>query len=253
VNKCNREQVPILEDLPLSFGEDEGNIQGHRLGSPRQKRFFLKNKRLPMYNFPLVEYIYQYYIYNRNIPPTDRWGIGGMRASQFHLLDVPVANFQSIGSCDYTAHKLRSADDQSFRNVEPRNNFVWFCVDEPPRGDVGDLQPAQIVRILRLHDGQWKRCVVLLRELQLENQGVGLPSNGLLRVSCKVFRRNQADIVVVNFKSVWAAAHLIRIHCTRYYYVINNIDLVMFNNFWPKPPEAEGGMQTDDDNGRQEE
>jgi hypothetical protein len=29
VNKCNQEQVPIAENLPLSFRENEGNIQVH--------------------------------------------------------------------------------------------------------------------------------------------------------------------------------------------------------------------------------
>jgi hypothetical protein len=58
VNKCNREQVPIPENLPLSFREDEGNIQVRGLQSPRRKGFFVKNERLPMYNFPLMEYIY---------------------------------------------------------------------------------------------------------------------------------------------------------------------------------------------------
>jgi tRNA nucleotidyltransferase/poly(A) polymerase len=57
VNKCNREQVPIPENLPLSFREDEGNIQVRVLRSPRRKGFFVKNERLPMYKFPLVEYI----------------------------------------------------------------------------------------------------------------------------------------------------------------------------------------------------
>jgi len=98
-----------------------------------------------------------------------------------------------------------------------------------------------------------KRCVVLLRELQLENQGVCLPSNGLLSVSDKVIRRNQADFVVVNIKCVWAAGHLVGIPATIYYYVNNTIDQVMFNRFWPKPPEAEGDMQTDDDTARPEE
>jgi len=200
-----------------------------------------------MYNFPLVEYIYRYYRYDLNIPTADRRSIGGMRATQFNLLDVPVANFQPFAGCDSSAHKMHSTDDQWFRNVERRNDFVWFRVDEPPQGDVGDLCPAQPVRILQLQDGLRKRCVVLLQEFQLENQGVCVPSNGLLRVSHKVFRRNQADLVVVNIKCVWVGAHLICIPYTRYYYVNNTIDLVMFNRFWPKPPEVEGDMQTDDD------
>jgi hypothetical protein len=176
-----------------------------------------------------------------------------MRATQFNLLDVPVPNFHSFRGCDSTAHKLCCTDDKSFRNAEPRNDFVWFRVDDLPKGDVGDSRPAQLVRILWLQDGLRKRCVVLLRKLQLENQGVCLPSNGLLSVFDKVFRRNQADLVIVNIKCVWAAAHLIRIPGTRYYYVNNSIDLVMFNRFWPKPLEAEGDMQTDDDAARPEE
>jgi len=47
--------------------------------------------------------------------------------------------------------------------------------------------------------------------------------------------------------------HLIRIPGTRYYYVNNSMDLVMFNRFWPKPPEAGGDMQTEDDAARPEE
>ena len=157
VNKCNREQVPIPEDLPLSFREDEGNIQVRGLRSPRRKGFFVKNECLPMYNFPLVEYIYRFYGYDLNIPTANRKGIGGMRATQFNLLDVTVANFQSFGGCDSTAHKLRCTDDQSFRNAEPRNDFVWFRVDEPPKGDVGDLRPAQLLRIPQQQDGQRMR------------------------------------------------------------------------------------------------
>jgi len=253
VNKCNREQVLILEDLPFSFHEDEGNIQVRGLQSPRRKGFFAKNERLPMYNIPLIEYIYRYYRYDLNLPTANRTGIGGICATLFNLLDVLVANSQSLGGCDSTAHELRCTDHQSFRNAEPRNNFVRFRVDEPPKGGVGDLRPLQLVRILRLQDGQRKRYVVLLRELQLENQGDCLPSNGLLRVSDKVFHRNQADFVVVNIECVWAAAHLIRIRCTRYYYVNKTIDLVMLNRFWPTPLEAEGDMQTDNDDARPEE
>jgi hypothetical protein len=103
-----------------------------------------------------------------------------MCANQFNFLDIPVANFQSFGSCDPNAHKLRCTDNQSFRNAEPQSDFVWFRVDEPPKGDVEDLRPAQHVRILQLQDGLRKRCIVLLRELQLDNDGICLPSNGLL-------------------------------------------------------------------------
>jgi len=125
-------------------------------------------------------------------------------------------------------------------------------VDQPPKGDVGDLYLAHHVRILRLQDGLQQGCVVLLRELQLENQGVCLPSNGLLRVSNNAFGRKQANHILFNIKFAGAAAHLSRIPGTTYYYVNNTIDPVMFNRFWPKPPEAEGDMQTDDDTARPE-
>ena len=124
VNKCNRKQVPILEDSPVSFPEDEGNIQVHGLRSPSRKGFFVKNERLAMYNFPLVGCIYRYYRYDLDIPTADRRGFGGMHATQFNHLDVPVANFQCFGSCDSTAHKSRCTDDQTFRNAERRNDFV---------------------------------------------------------------------------------------------------------------------------------
>ena len=56
--------------------------------------------------------------------------------------------------------------------------------------------------------------------------------------------------MVVNIKRIWAAVPLIRIPGTKYYYVTNTIDLVRFNCFWPKPLEAEGDIETDDENAR---
>ena len=109
------------------------------------------------------------------------------------------------------------------------------------------------MRILQLQEDLRKRCIVLFRELQLENQGLCLSTNALFRVSDKVFCRNQADLVVVNIKCVWAAKHLILIPRTRYYYVNNTINLLMFNCVWPKPPEAEVDMHTNDDTARPEE
>ena len=206
-----------------------------------------------MYNFPLVEYIYWYYRYDLNIPTADRRGIGWMCDTQYNLFDIPVANLQSFGSCDSTAHKLCCTDDQSFHDAYPPNDSVWFWIDEPLKRDVGDLWLANLVTILLLKHGLQMRCVALLWELQLENQGVYLPSSGLLRVSNKVFRWNQADLVVVTIKCEWAAAHLICIPGTRYCYVYITIGLVIFNRFWPKPPEAEGDMQTVNDTARPEE
>jgi len=80
-----------------------------------------------------------------------------MCPTQFNLLDVPVGNFQSFGGCDSTAQKLRCTDDQSFRSAEPWNDCLWFRVDKPPKGDVGDLRLAQLVRIVRLQDSLWMR------------------------------------------------------------------------------------------------
>jgi len=176
-----------------------------------------------------------------------------MFAAQFNLLNVPVANFQSFRGCDSTARTLRYTDDQSFPNTEPWSDFVLFRIDERPNGDVVDSRLAGLVRILQRQDGLRKRCVVRLRVLQLENQGDCLLSNGLPGVYDKVFRRKQADYVVLYMKCIWEAAHLIHIPGTRFNYVNNTIDLVMFNHFWPKPPEADGDMQTDDDTARPEE
>jgi hypothetical protein len=120
-----------------------------------------------------------------------------MRPTQFNLLDVLVSNFQSFGGSDSSANMLSYTDDQWFRNAEHWKDFAWFRVDEPPIGDIGDLRSSQLVRILWLQEGLQKRCVVPLWELQLENQGVCLPSNGLLKVSDRVFHQNQADLVVV--------------------------------------------------------
>jgi len=142
VNKCNREQVPIPENLPISFREDEGNIQVRGLRSTGRKGLFVKNECLPMYNFPLVEYMYRYYRYDLHIPTADKRSIGGIHATQFNLLNVLVANFQSFSGCDSTAHNWCCTDNQSFHNAEPRNDFVWFRVNELLKGDVGDLRPA---------------------------------------------------------------------------------------------------------------
>jgi len=254
INKCNREQLPITEDLPLNYREDEGNIQSCGLQSPRRRGFFGKKEHLSMNNFPLGEYLYRCYRYGLDLPTMDRLrGISGMDATQFNVRDVPAATFQSFGVFDSTSHELCRMDDQSFRKTEPRNDFVWFRADELQNGDQGDLWLAQLVRILQLQDGLWKRCIVLLQELQLENQGVCQHSSGLLRVSDKVFGWNQANLVVVNVKWVWAATCLICIASIKYYYVNNTIDLVMFNHFWPSPLEAEADMQTDNDAARPEE
>jgi len=67
-----------------------------------------------------------------------------MHATQFNLHNVPVANIQSLGGCDSTAHRLLCTDNKSFRNAEPQNDLVWFWVDEPPKGDVGDLHQQQL-------------------------------------------------------------------------------------------------------------
>jgi hypothetical protein len=58
VNICNHELVPVLENIPLSFRKDEGNIQVHGLRSHRRKGFFVQNEDHPMFNFPLIEYLY---------------------------------------------------------------------------------------------------------------------------------------------------------------------------------------------------
>ena len=67
-----------------------------------------------------------------NIPTTDTRGIGGMHATEFNLLDVLMANCQSFGCCDSTAHMLHCTDNQVFRNANPRNDFLSFWVDECP-------------------------------------------------------------------------------------------------------------------------
>lgn len=176
-----------------------------------------------------------------------------MGATQLNLLDVAVATFRSFFCCDSTTHTWRCIDGQSCRDANHQNDFGWFQVDEPPKRDAGDFRLAQLVTILQLQDGLRKRCVVLLQEVHCGTQRGYLPSNGLLRVWNDVFCRNQADHVVVNIRCIWAAMHLIRIPSTRYHHVNSAINLVMFNRFWPKPLEAEGDMQTDNDDGTPED
>ena len=100
VNICNHEQMRIPEDLRGSLRDDEVNIQVCGQWSLRWKRFFVKNERLPMYNFPLTEYIYQYYRYDLHISTANGRGIGGMHATELNLLDIPVDNIQSISYCE---------------------------------------------------------------------------------------------------------------------------------------------------------
>ena len=89
--------------------------------------------------------------------------------------------------------------------------------------------------ILQLQDGLWKRCIVHLWELQLENQHNAVHSNRLCIVSNNCLHQNQADYVIVNILSIWPTMRLIFLPGTRYYHVNNAVDLVMFNCFWPKP------------------
>jgi len=118
VNKCNCEQVSILENLPIMFHKDEGNSQVSGLRSPRQKGIIVMNKCLPMYNCPLVEYIYRYYRYDVYITSTDASGIGRMDDTQFNQPDGAVANCQSFGHRDTTSHKSGCTENQIFRNTE---------------------------------------------------------------------------------------------------------------------------------------
>jgi hypothetical protein len=60
-------------------------------------------------------------------------------ATQFNLDNVLVANIQSFGGCDSTAHQMRCTDNQSLCNGAPWNDYVRFWVDELPNGDVGDI------------------------------------------------------------------------------------------------------------------
>jgi len=112
VNTWHCEQVPIPENLPLSFRKDEGNILLCGRQSPRQIRFFVNNVRLLMDDIPLVEYIYRYNRYNLNIPTTDRSGIGGMSAIWVILLHVAVVTCQSFAGCDSIAYMLHYADNK---------------------------------------------------------------------------------------------------------------------------------------------
>jgi len=152
VNTCNHKQVPMAEDLPLHFRKDKGIIQVRWLRTPSWRGFFVKNERLPIYNFPLVEYIYCYHRYDLNIPTANRRSMDRMRSTKLTLRDVWVANFQFFGGCDSTTHKLHCTDNQLFRNADPRNDFARFRVDEL----------LKLVRIQRLQDGLWERCIALL-------------------------------------------------------------------------------------------
>jgi hypothetical protein len=75
---------------------------------------------------------------------------------------------------------------------------------------------------------------------------------GLFRVSESVVQQNAADLDLVNIKCVWVAGHVIRIPSTRYNSLHYTINLVVFNHFWLKPPEAEIDMQKDHDPARPE-
>ena len=66
-----------------------------------------------MINFPLVEYSDEYNIYH-TIHTTVSWGISGIHATQFNLLDMLAANFHSFDSCNSTAQMLRHMDDELF-------------------------------------------------------------------------------------------------------------------------------------------
>jgi hypothetical protein len=110
--------------------------------------------------------------------------------------------------------------------------------------DVGDLRPAQLIRILQVQDHKQPgkpRKVIVVRQLKVENEGNSMPGTGLFKVSDIRYRPQQSDLLVASIQTVHSAAHLLRIPGTRSYYVNNTIDLATFNWAWPKRAAAADG------------
>jgi hypothetical protein len=64
---------------------------------------------------------------------------------------------------------------------------------------------------------------------------------------------NQVNLVEVDIKYIIAAVHQVHIPSTRYYYANNTINLAICNRFWPKPLQAEGAMESNNDKARPEQ
>ena len=82
------------------------------------------------------------------------------------------------------------------------------------------------------------------------NQGICLPTIRLFRVSNKVSFVNQVDLVEVDIQYIIASVHPIHIPSTGDYYANNTINLDICNFFWPKSLQAEGDMESTNDNAR---
>jgi hypothetical protein len=236
-----RKGQPVPPDLEVHIESQEEVTLTRGVSSTIRHGFWAREELMDGFNMDLSDYLLPYFRTELGMPELDKSTVEGFAVTRYKVLKVPVANFQTVGSEEYTTHRLLCTGAEKFHGTV-RNDFIWMRIsDNCDFGDVGDLRPAQLIRILQLQDPQHPdqlRKVVVVRELKVENNGNCMLGTGLLKVSDIQYRPQQSDLLVASVQTVHSAAHLLRIPSTRSYYVNNTIDLATFNWAWPKTAAA---------------
>jgi hypothetical protein len=241
VKLCLRKGQPIPHDLPVHIEKHDQVPLTRGVSSTILHGFWAREELMEGFNLSLPDYLLPYFRTELGMTELDRATVEGFAVTRYKVLQVPVANFQTVGDREYITHRLLCTGAETFHGAI-RNDFIWMRIsDGRDLGDVGDLRPAQLIRILQVQDPQrdeqpWK--VIVVRELKIENDGNCMPDTGLLKVSDIHYRPQQRDLLVASIQTVHSAAHLLRIPDTRSYYVNNTIDLATFNWAWPKTAAA---------------
>jgi hypothetical protein len=241
VKACLRKGQPVPVDLDMHIEKQEGNPLMRGIFSAIPHGFWAQEDAMDGFNLDLADYLLPYFRTELGIVQLDKATVEGFAVTRYKVLKVPVANFQTVGNQEYTTHRLLCTGADTFHGTV-RNDFIWMRIsDNHDFGDVGDLRPAQLIRILQVQDPQQPdqlHKVVVVRELNVENNGNCMPGTGLLKVSDIQYRPQQRDLLVASIQTVHSAAHLLRIPRTRSYYVNNTINLATFNWVWPKTAAA---------------
>jgi hypothetical protein len=241
VKACLRKGQPVPVDLDVHIEKQDGVSLSRGVSSAIPHGFWAREESMDGFNLDLADYLLPYFRTELEMPQLDKATVEGFAVTRYKVLTVPVANFQTVGNQEYTTHRLLCTGADTFHGAV-RNDFIWMRISDNRKfGDVGDLRPAQLIRILQVRDHQQPdkpRRVVVVRELKVENNGNCMPGTGLLKVSHIHYRPQQSDLLVASIQTVHSAAHLLRIPGTQSYYVNNTIDLATFNWAWPKTAAA---------------
>ncbi|KAF8541850.1 hypothetical protein BDD12DRAFT_877662 [Trichophaea hybrida] len=241
VNKLNRQNLPIPEDLPVHFPHESQLSPRHTIKYPATRAFFVSQVPLSDHNFTLAEYLRRLlasFYGRRDIPNEElnRW-----EGQQFKSVTVATPMYQPFGGQECTFHKVGCTVNQPFHG-RPVNDWVWVRRESTvdPEDDLQCYRVAQMVRIYKFRDAEDRRILsALVRYLAPMHGKSSEPISGLLRFTERTFSENSLDLEMVPIESIWSIVYRTGIPRTTHYYANPMIDLQTFNTFYPHNEEED--------------